>query len=465
MCGFEDGEISEQQDRIEKFLRKIKIRDEADIKHCEELIHRNYDVSLKGVRGLLRLFIKETLDFCLAKEEREKVIIFTRPVDPANAATLIRAEKRYGDRVYARVGNLLATQCLGTVFDRANWLLEIGEDLGQTAGRSHCSEFQIYAGAMSEGIFPVPDVSITCGWFCDQSPEADVLLSHMFGYPIVTTDGCNDWQWGSWPNLDDRIVNYMRKTLRQAYDRVREITGIEIREEDILAGQQDSAKITMGFMNITKMMTEADPQPVSQADLTLVFFLWTQSTFYMDDAVRALNDLQRDVHQRMKKGEGVVPKGAPRVFVEIRNCTDLTPTKEIEKLGLAIPLMFYDVFPPEQFAPTLYPDDPASQNIEATFRMPKMGDHSGSLKFWKWLAEAHHLDGILHIYPSSCRPWAIPVLMAKQYVQEKLNGLPYMVVEGDSFDSRNYSAGQLRTRVESFAEVLKMNKALKAGDK
>ena len=44
------------------------------------------------------------------------------------------------------------------------------------------------------------------------------------------------------------------------------------------------------------------------------------------------------------------------------------------------------------------------------------------------------------------------------------DGMPYLVVEGDSFDTRNYSAGQMRTRVESFAEVLRMNKAAKAGD-
>jgi hypothetical protein len=31
-----------------------------------------------------------------------------------------------------------------------------------------------------------------------------------------------------------------------------------------------------------------------------------------------------------------------------------------------------------------------------------------------------------------------------------------LVLEGDLYDSRNYRAEQLRTRVESFAEMLKM---------
>jgi len=462
MCGFEADEIRKLAPRIELFLKKLKIDNEKAVKHCEDTVNKNYDVSLKGVRGLLRVFVKEALDIVLAREEREMVITFTRPVDPVNAITLICAEKRIGSKLYSRVAVQMICQCLGTVFDRVNWLIEIGEMLGQTAGRAHCSEYQIYAGGMSEGIFPKPDVSITCGWFCDQSPEADVLLSEMFEYPIVTTDGCNDWQWGSWPDLDERAIRYMRKTLQNAHDQVKTITGIEITPEDTIEAQKISAKLTMGYMNITRMMVDADPQPISQADLTLVFYLWSQGTIYVDDAVRALNDLQRDIRKRIKEGKGVVPKGAPRVFVQLRNCVDMTPTKAIEELGLAIPVMFYDALHPNQLLPTNYPDDPAAQAIEGVFRMPKMGDNAATLEFWRWMAEAHHVDGIIHIYAASCRPWCTPALMGKKHVQKALNGIPYMVVEGDSFDSRNYSAGQMRTRVESFAEVLKMNKAAKA---
>jgi benzoyl-CoA reductase/2-hydroxyglutaryl-CoA dehydratase subunit BcrC/BadD/HgdB len=260
-------------------------------------------------------------------------------------------------------------------------------------------------------------------------------------------------------------VRYMRKTLQTAHEKVKELTGIEITKEDMIEAQKISAKLTMGYMNITRMMAEADPQPISQADLTLVFYLWSQGTIYVDDAIRALNDLQRDIRRRIKEGKGVVPKGAPRVYVELRNCVDMTPTKAIEELGLAIPVMFYDALHPNQLTPTKYPDDPATQAIEGVFKMPKMGDNLASLEFWKWMAQEHKVDGIIHMYASSCRPWSAPTLMGKKYVQKELNGIPYMVVEGDSFDSRNYSAGQMRTRVESFAEVLKMNKAAKQADK
>ncbi|MFH1026331.1 MAG: 2-hydroxyacyl-CoA dehydratase family protein, partial [Nitrospirota bacterium] len=68
------------------------------------------------------------------------------------------------------------------------------------------------------------------------------------------------------------------------------------------------------------------------------------------------------------------------------------------------------------------------------------------------------VDGAILCYPYSCRPYTIPPLMSKKALKDRL-GIPVLVLEGDAYDTRNYSAGQLRTRVETFAELLKMRKA------
>ena len=51
--------------------------------------------------------------------------------------------------------------------------------------------------------------------------------------------------------------------------------------------------------------------------------------------------------------------------------------------------------------------------------------------------------------------------MAKKAIGEKL-GIPVMVLEADCYDTRNYSAGQLKTKIETFAEMLKARKAAKS---
>jgi benzoyl-CoA reductase/2-hydroxyglutaryl-CoA dehydratase subunit BcrC/BadD/HgdB len=63
-------------------------------------------------------------------------------------------------------------------------------------------------------------------------------------------------------------------------------------------------------------------------------------------------------------------------------------------------------------------------------------------------------------YLYSCRLAGLAQPVLKKTISERL-GIPVLVLEGDLYDSRNYSAEQLRTRVESFVGMLKMAKAAK----
>ena len=52
--------------------------------------------------------------------------------------------------------------------------------------------------------------------------------------------------------------------------------------------------------------------------------------------------------------------------------------------------------------------------------------------------------------------------MIKKSIESDL-GIPVLALEGDLYDTRDYSAQQLRTRVETFAEMLKAKKAARVG--
>ena len=69
------------------------------------------------------------------------------------------------------------------------------------------------------------------------------------------------------------------------------------------------------------------------------------------------------------------------------------------------------------------------------------------------------LDGFIAQYLYNCRPVATISHIQKKYLEEK-TGLPVLSLEIDNFDSRAYSAESLRTKVETFAEILKARKGL-----
>jgi hypothetical protein len=118
-----------------------------------------------------------------------------------------------------------------------------------------------------------------------------------------------------------------------------------------------------------------------------------------------------------------------------------------------------DTFSEAELVPSDY-TDLYSLTVEGLFRRPQMSSILGSIEYWKSLPRDWDLDGILLFFQYSCRPWAIPPVMAKNALQETLD-IPVLVVEADPFDTRNYSFGQLQTRIESFAEVVKMDKESK----
>ena len=124
-----------------------------------------------------------------------------------------------------------------------------------------------------------------------------------------------------------------------------------------------------------------------------------------------------------------------------------------------MPVMFFDWLPAEAMEGRF--DDVYMIIAEAMYRVPIFGGPKVNIDYWEKVAKMHDVDGIIMMYAFACRPWCIPPLMAKKELQKRLD-IPVLVVEGDSWDTRNYSAGQLRTRVESFAEVLKMRKAAQA---
>ncbi|MBW1769112.1 MAG: 2-hydroxyacyl-CoA dehydratase [Deltaproteobacteria bacterium] len=459
MCGFSPEDLDTQRSRIEKVLARIGVTTEADIRHAEETIRRNFEVDLEGVRDLLWVYMMEFLDVVLAKEEG-KVFInagFPNPVPFLMAAKL--AAEEAGKKVYIGCATQICYMMLGPVFGKINDLLETGENLGMPAGRAHCSQHQIQAALYEKGILPVPDLSLASGWFCDQAGEAEELMSMLYDYEVSYLDGVNPCAWDAYPNLDDSSIKYAAARLKRSFERVEQVADARITEEALDKALNYLGGVTMEFQTLIEVVGKADPQPISHANINLAFFLWIVPLRHMNEAYTGLKALINDAQKRIDKGIGVVPKGAPKVFVGIRWVVDNAPIKIIEDRGLSIAVMNMDTFSEAELVPSDY-TDLYSLTVEGLFRRPQMSSILGSIEYWKSLPEDWDLDGILLFFQYSCRPWAIPPVMAKKGLQEALD-IPVLVMEADPFDTRNYSVGQLKTRIESFAEVVKMHKVSK----
>ena len=164
-----------------------------------------------------------------------------------------------------------------------------------------------------------------------------------------------------------------------------------------------------------------------------------------------------EVGSRVEKGIGVVPKGAPRVYIVLTSFSDPVFNRMIEEVGLTVPFNLA-LLPPLHF-PATYPS-PTLGEQRAEQAMLGGAYHSsyGWIKRNTESLKDAEIDGIIYNYQFSCRPLVCSSKLGKINI-EKETGLPTLLLEMDLYDDRNYSASSLRTRLEAFAEMLQAKKA------
>jgi hypothetical protein len=457
LCGFEEEEISTERSRIERSFEKLGIGP-SDMEAAETWVRQNHDVSLMGVRKLLGAWLKELIDLVLSRDEGKKVVYFGFPTI-LGPGLMVKAS---ADDVFVSAPDMVLCHTMGQIFNKLTPILEAGEANGLPPGHALCSLWQVKIGGVAKGMIPVPDFALASSYFCDMGSKADDLVTAKFGTPIAYIDGSMDSAWGEYPDYLPERVAYLGAQINQALSLAEKVLGITI-VPDAWEKAQEGARAFVGrLLKIIDLM-KADPVPVSATAIELLEALSGASTGRgIREGIKAMDILIPELEARVRGGTGATEKGAPRVMIGVGHTSDPRVLRMFEDVGLAVPLtgvLSWVGGPPVKVEKTY---STASETI-AAYELAAGMYHStdAALKRLEMGAEVMKLDGFILDYLYNCRPSALPSHNAKKYLEEK-TGLPVLALEIDIYDSRAYSAASLRTKVETFAEMLKARKASNA---
>ena len=455
LCGFEDEEIKREKPRIDEVFKRLELGP-GDIGKAERWVRSNHDIELLGVRKLLRAWLLELFDMVLSRAEGKKIVYYGFPSIPGPGMAIRAAAKEAGVSLYCACPDVILCHTVGQIFNKLAPILEAGEANGLPPGHSLCSLQQIRNGGMAKGIIPVPDLVTGSSYFCDMGSKADELLHEKYGHRAVYIDGSMDSRWGEYPQYLPERVEFLGAQLNKLFKTVKEVTGVEVTSAAWDKAMNTSRELYGALGRLTRLMT-ADPMPISGVAVGLALQLTAGSTGRsMSEGPEAVNTLCEDVEKRVKEGIGVVEKGAPRVLNFIQPFSDPSLIHMMENAGLAMSATLLSV-PSKKYPPTEYT---TLGEIRAEREM-RDGHYHSSFGFAKRFEEAArdlNMDGVMWGYLYNCRPLAETSLTIKKWVEESL-GIPVLSLEMDIYDSRNYSAAALRTRVEAFAEILRARKA------
>lgn len=452
LCGFTPTEIEEETPRVDRLFKILGFGPE-DIDRAEKRIAQNYDVRLEGVRQMLGVWLRELMAVVLARQEGKR-IIHSALLAPSEKITAISLGF---EDIYCGQPDWIMAVALGGILGKIGPLYEAAEKHALPSGGDHCGLNKIRLGMYLLGVVPKPDLYGVVGIVCDEEPKIENLMSELLDIPVSYIQCCQDQHMDVYPGVSQRQFEYLAESIRRDNRRFEEVIGGEVTEDMMAQAIEWRRKLTTAYFNVVQLMRH-DPQPLSQADLNLLNTLVTIGVHERERALQAMQTLAREVGQRVSDGVGVVEKGAPRIMCgTFPSLVDPTFSRMIEQAGLAIPLT------------------EASYSPKARRTLPEAGDSAGT---WarrmlvinysmvyvdriQRLIEACQtwdIDGILFNNHHSCRVGGTEALMLKKAVKDRL-GLPMLVLDWEQFDGRYYSAAQLRTRIESFADMLRMNKA------
>ena len=453
LCGFEDEEINKERARIEKAFQRLEIGSQ-DMNLAESWIRQNHDVELRAVRKLLGIWLKELIDLVLAKDEGKKLVYYGFPTIAGPAAAIASASKD----VYCVCPDVVLCYTMGQIFNKLTPILEAGEENGLPPGHGLCSLQQIRVGGMAKEIIPIPDLVLTSSYYCDMGSKADELLHQKYGHPAVYADGSMDSKWGEFPNYLPQRANFLGEELEKTLSKASEILGIEITTEARYEGASRSRKLFGALRDLVELMKGADPQPLSIVELEIARRLTSGSVSrrVMSDGPNIIALLNQAIKERIKKGVGVVENGAPKAMILMAHFSDPSIMRMMENSGLSIPVTVHTTLASRimKTTPFIAGEKLAEEQLE---RGPFHGSY-GEIKRAAEAAQEFNVDGVIFNYLFNCRPIAMLSHLLKQFV-EKQTGIPVLSLEMDVYDSRAYSAAALRTRVETFADMLRARKA------
>ncbi len=452
LCGYSPEDLARERPRLDKVFERIGL-DGADIAHAEDWVRTQHDIALKGVRLLLRAWLLELCDAVLARDEGKKVIYYGFPsIQGPGMAIKSAAEIP----VYVGCPDVVICHTLGQIFNKLTPILEAAEQRGLPPGHGLCSLQQIRNGSLALGIIPVPDLVTGSSYYCDMGSKADELLHEIYGHRAIYVDGCMDSAWGEFPGYDPARLEFLASQIDKLFATVKECFGIEVTARSQEKAMATSRQLFSNLGRLTRLM-QADPMPVSGVASGLALQLSAASTGRsMTEGPQAVAVLCDEVEERVKSGFGVVPKGAPRVLSFIQPFSDPSITHMMEESGLALSASILTVPCRKREAGMEF----ASLGEERAEWAMRDGNYHSLFALAQRFADAAaelKVDGVIWGYLYNCRPLALGSHLLPQYV-EKQTGIPAMALEIDIYDSRNYSAASLKTRVESFAEMLWMRK-------
>jgi benzoyl-CoA reductase/2-hydroxyglutaryl-CoA dehydratase subunit BcrC/BadD/HgdB len=300
-----------------------------------------------------------------------------------------------------------------------------------------CSFHRTALGAAYLEAFPEPDILVTASYYCDGKAKTNGILGALHGKKALLLQVP--------ATLSRDSVRYVEKQLREIAAEIGEAVGQRLDEERLKQAVRTSNRARQSQLAMLELLKHR-PAPWGGSDLVSfsinsLMFAGTQMKERLNEAFRA------ELEQKIERGE--LPPERFRIYwfawmpTYRSNLFDL-----LKENGISAPLC-------ENFrihSEELDESNPFESLALRCLKDPFVGAGSRRTRDLDRIVEDYALDGALLFATPACRHAnsAYPLL---RDAFAKL-GLPFLVLDMDIGDPRDYSPRHTLARLETFVELL-----------
>lgn len=459
LCQWTDEEIEKEKPRIEGAFERARITAE-DCKEGERRISKFYD--MRTTRKAMGMWLRKFINIALCKDEYRKAVYHVHLGYPRYCLALgYAAPDVFSDFVDGIPMFVMGPGC----FNRIDEIYKSAEENGLGAGLAHCGVNQVALGAITTGMFPVPDIVVGGRQQCDQSAKLLELMGERLNIPYACFDTERDEPFGSYPEyFDESAMKYWAGCLEDTCKKVEEVVGVTVTDDDWRKARITYAKMWHQLDEINNLNSDIEPRPYKFANFQPVWWgvLDPEVNVVAVELPKILEEFKNEIIERRDEGYAVLPKDAPRTFITCPPVCDPGVADMYEECGLNIvqdsSAMYIASW---EMMPHKY-SKWSEKVAESYMRKGYLRTCDGHIVRAKDITDRYRLDGVLYAYVWSCRAVTPPAYMIKETIEKEL-GLPAATLEVDAFDPRDHTPDSLRTRVEAFAEMLRSHKSTRLG--
>jgi benzoyl-CoA reductase/2-hydroxyglutaryl-CoA dehydratase subunit BcrC/BadD/HgdB len=387
------------------------------------------EAGMKERTSFRALWYREWADlFLKAYEPGQKVIytsIYAFPMEILNAFDVAPFD-------FEIAGALMSIANMGTP------LMEQAEERGYS--RDICSFHRAALGGHFKSFFPEPDLLLSTSFYCDGKGKANDILSHLAQKDSFLLDVPQ--------SVSRQSIRYVETQLRQAAAKIGEAAGQKLDEDRLKEAVRNANRSRRLQLEIHELLKN---RPVAMSPQDLIGYSINGQLFWGSPAKvlleeQLIKDLKSRLESKKKRPERHRLYWCAWIPVYRSNLFEILKEHQVSVAMCETYRVFWDEIDERK---------PFEGLALRCINNPFIGPTSRRMEGMENVVRDFAIDGALLFATPACRHSKSAHLLLKESFSRL--GVPFLMLDMDISDPRGYMPEPIRTRLESFFEVMDNN--------